>query len=345
MGGDKGEGVKRLQFGIKTTLILISPFLVGWIALFIGAYNINPLMVLKIIISEIWPYSGNPAIEEKAIIFDIRLPRVILAGLVGVALSGSGVTLQGIFRNPLVDPFILGISAGAALGCALSVGFFPSLPIQLMAFLFGLFAVILAYTIARTQGEISRLPLVLSGVIISAFFAAMVSIVKFLVDPHKLQSIVFWLMGSFSLADWHFVRIAGIGIIIGILPIFFMRWRLNVISMGEDEAKSLGVNVKRERIIFIGASSLAVSIAVSVSGIIGWVGLMVPHLIRMMTGPDHKSLVPLSMAGGAAFMIFADTIARNLTNFDIPVGIITAITGAPFFVYIMKKGGRESWGR
>jgi len=317
----------------------------GWITLFIGAYNINPLMVLKTIGSEILPFLNPINIEEKAIILDIRLPRIILAGLVGTALSVSGATLQGIFRNPLVDPFILGISAGAGLGCALSVGFFPNLPIQIMAFLLGITAVILAYTIARTQGEVSRLPLILTGVIISAFFTAMVSIIKFLVDPHKLQSIVFWLMGSFSLSDWRLVKIAGAGIIVGVLPIFLMRWRLNVMSMGEDEAKALGVNVKRERIIFIAASSLAVSIAVSVSGIIGWVGLMVPHLIRMMTGPDHKTLIPLSMAGGAAFMIFADTIARNLTTFDIPVGIITAITGAPFFVYLMKKGGRESWGK
>jgi iron complex transport system permease protein len=344
-GGDKGEGVKRLQFNIKTTLILISPLLIGWIAIFVGAYNVTPLMVLKVIGSEVLPYFSIPDIEEKAIILDIRLPRVILAGLVGIALSGSGVTLQGIFRNPLVDPFILGISAGAALGCALSVGFSPDIPIQLMAFLFGIIAVALAYTMAKTQGEVSRLPLILSGVIISAFFSAMVSIVKFLVDPHKLQSIVYWLMGSFSLADWNLVKIAGIGIIAGISPILLMRWRLNVMSMGEDEAKALGVNVKRERIIFIAASSFAVSIAVSVSGIIGWVGLMVPHLVRMMVGPDHKSLVPLSMAGGAAFMIFADTIARSLTDFDIPVGIITAITGAPFFVYLMKKGGKESWGK
>lgn len=326
-------------------LIMSSPFLVGWIALFIGAYNVTPLLVLKIISSEIWPFLSSPDIPEKAIIIDIRLPRVILAGLVGIALSGSGVTLQGIFRNPLVDPFILGISAGAAFGCALSVGFFPDLPIQITAFLFGIAAIILAYTIARTQGEISRLPLILSGVIVSAFFTALVSIVKFLVDPHKLQSIVFWLMGSFSLADWRLVKIASPGIIVGLLPIFFMRWRLNALSMGEEEARALGVNVKRERIIFIGASSLAVGIAVSVSGIIGWVGLMVPHLIRMIVGPDHKSLVPLSMAGGAAFMISADTIARSLTDFDIPVGIITAIIGAPFFVYLMRKGGRESWGR
>lgn len=326
-------------------LILISPFLAGWIAIFIGAYNVSPFMVLKVIAGEIAPFFGNPDIPERAIILDIRLPRVILAGLVGIALSGSGVTLQGIFRNPLVDPFILGISAGAALGCALSVGFFSEAPIQIMAFIFGTIAVVLTYTVARTQGEVSRLPLILTGVIISAFFTAMVSIVKFLVDPHKLQSIVFWLMGSFSLADWNLVKIAGAGIIAGVLPIFLMRWRLNAMSMGEDEAKALGVNVKRERIIFIGASSLAVSIAVSVSGIIGWVGLMVPHLVRMLIGPDHRSLVPLSMAGGAAFMIFADTIARNLTALDIPVGIITAITGAPFFIYLMKKGGKESWGR
>ncbi|HED00102.1 MAG TPA: iron ABC transporter permease [Proteobacteria bacterium] len=324
---------------------MASPFLIGWVALFIGTYSVSPLMVLKVIGSEIWPFLKSPDIEEKAIILDIRLPRIILAGLVGVALSGSGVTLQGIFRNPLVDPFILGISAGAALGCSLSVGFFPQLPIQMMAFLFAIIAVILAYSIAKTQGEVSRLPLVLSGVIISAFFTAMVSIVKFLVDPHKLQNIVYWLMGSFSLSDWRLVKIAGIGITTGLLPVFLMRWRLNVLSMGEDEASALGVNTKRERIIFIAGSSLAVSIAVSVSGIIGWVGLMVPHLVRMMTGPDHKSLIPLSMAGGAAFMIFADTVARNLTDFDIPVGIITAVTGAPFFIYLMKKGGEESWGR
>jgi len=325
--------------------ILLSPFLAGWAALFIGAYDISPIDTLGLLFREIMPFFQNLDSPERAIIIDIRLPRILLAGLVGVALSVTGVTFQGIFRNPLVDPFILGISAGAAFGCAVSIGFLPQLPIQIMAFVFGLTAVALAYMIARTQGEISRLPLILSGVIMSAFFSAMVSIIKFLVDPMKLQNIVYWLMGSFSLADWNYVRIVGIGLLISLIPIFFMRWRLNVMSMGDDEAKAMGVNVKRDRIIFITASTIAVSVAVSVSGIIGWVGLMVPHLIRMMTGPDHKSLVPLSMAGGAAFMILADTIARNLTTFDLPVGIITAITGAPFFIYLMKRGGRDSWGK
>lgn len=325
--------------------ILLSPLIAGGIALCIGPFHIGFPDILRILMSKVVSDPLSEDLPETAILYDIRIPRVILAGLVGMALSGSGVTLQGIFRNPLVDPFILGISAGAALGCALSVGFLTQWPIQLLAFLFGLISVLLTYALARTQGEVSRLPLILSGVIISAFFTAMVSIIKFLVDPHKLQSIVFWLMGSFSLANWKMVKVAGIGILGGILPLFLMRWRLNVMSMGETEAKTLGVNVRRERILFIAGSTLAVSIAVSVSGIIGWVGLMVPHLARMLTGPDHKTLVPLSMAGGAAFMIFADTIARNLANFDIPVGIITAIIGAPFFIYLMKRGGRESWGR
>jgi len=325
---------------------MMSPLPVAWLALFIGAYDVAPLTVVKILADAVSPFAaGHVNLPESAIVLDIRLPRVILAGLVGIALSVSGVTLQGIFRNPLVDPFILGISAGAALGCSLSIGFLPDLPIQIAAFVFGTAAVFLAYTMAKTGGEISRLPLILSGVIVSAFFTALVSIVKFLVDPHKLQNIVYWLMGSFALADWNVVAIAAAGIVAGLVPLFLMRWRLNVMSMGEDEARTLGIDIRRDRIILVAASTLVVSIAVSVSGIIGWVGLMVPHLIRMISGPDHRSLVPLSMAGGAAFMIFADTVARNITGFDIPVGIVTAITGAPFFFYLMKKGGSDSWGR
>lgn len=325
-------------------LILASPLVMGGAALFIGAYGIDPLRIMNYL-AEFFFNPANIDSSEKAILFDIRLPRIVLAGLVGIALGGSGVTLQGIFRNPLVDPFILGVSAGAAFGCALSVGFLPYFPVQLAAFIFGVLSVVLTFTIARMQGDVLRLPLILSGIIISAFFTALVSIVKFLVDPHKLQSIVFWLMGSFTLADWRLVIIAASGVLAGCIPILLMRWRLNVMSMGDEEAKTLGIHVVRERIIFVAASTLMVSIAVSVSGIIGWVGLMVPHLIRMMTGPDHRSLVPLSMAGGAAFMIFADTVARSLTSVDIPVGIITAVIGAPFFIYLMKRGGGESWGR
>ncbi|MCD6489305.1 MAG: iron ABC transporter permease [Thermodesulfobacterium sp.] len=330
---------------IKIIIFLISPLIVSWVSLFLGAYEINPIIVIKIFLNEIFHIFDLKDIPEKAILMDIRLPRVLLAGLVGASLSGSGVVLQGIFRNPLVDPFILGISAGAAFGCAITVGFLPDWSIQFNAFVFGLIAVGLAYIIARTQGEISRLPLILSGVIVSAFFQALVSIVKFLVDPHKLQAIVFWLMGSFSLSDWRSFKIAFLGVLIGLFPIFLMRWRLNVLSLSEEEAKFLGVNVKRERLIFIIFSTLAVATATSVCGIIGWVGLMVPHVVRMVIGPDHKILFPLSLTTGASYMILADTISRTITNFDIPVGIITALTGAPFFLYLMKKGGKEAWGK
>jgi iron complex transport system permease protein len=325
--------------------ILVSPLLVAWLALFLGAYGVSPLGVLRALAGLAIPGLDAARNADTSIILDIRLPRVILAGLVGMSLAGSGVVLQGVFRNPLVDPFILGIPAGASLGCALSVGFLPGWPVQPMAFVLGMGAVAMTYGMAKTQGEVSRLPLILSGVIVSAFFTAMVSVIKFLVDPNKLQSIVFWLMGSFSLADWRQVKIAILGVVVGLTPVVLMRWRLNIISMGEDEARALGVHVRRDRIVFIFCTSLAVSLAVSVSGIIGWVGLMAPHLVRMLMGPDHKTLVPLSIAWGAAFMILADTIARNLTSFDVPVGIITALLGAPFFVFLMRRGGKESWGK
>lgn len=330
---------------IKSAVIVFSPFIILLFSLFVGAYKVSPSDVIKILLSEVTHLFDVGDLQERAIIIDIRLPRVILAGVAGAALSCAGVTLQGIFRNPLVDPFILGISAGAAFGCAISIGFLSFLPIQLTAFLFGTLAVMIAYTLARTQREVSRLALVLSGIIVSAFFSALVSIIKFLVDPHKLQSIVYWLMGSFSLADWEGVKVASIGVSVGLIPIFLMRWRLNVLSMGDEEARALGLNVKRERMLFIIFSTLAVAVTTSLCGIIGWVGLLVPHLIRMLSGPDHRSLVPLSISGGASFMVAADTISRNIASFDIPVGIITALTGAPFFIYVMNRSSRQVWCR
>lgn len=330
--------------GRRTAFILIglSPFVFGGMALFWGAYSVSPFLVAKTLLSKVLPAISEA--PESSIVWDIRLPRILLAALVGGALSISGATLQGIFRNPLVDPFILGLSAGAAFGCALSVAVLPAIPIQPAAFGFSLAASIAAYSLAKCRGEVARLPLVLSGVVVSAFFTALVSILKFIVDPHKLANIVYWLMGSFALADWRTVGAAFVGITAACLPLLLMRWRLNALSMGDEEARSLGVRVERDRLLLIGASSLAVGCAVSVSGIIGWVGLMVPHLVRMAAGPDHRVLLPCSLAAGAAFMILADTLARNLTSFDIPVGIITTLSGTPFFIYLMKKGGRESWG-
>ena len=317
-------------------LFFLVPFIVSIGALFIGTYKLSPSTIIDVLIHR------RLSSTEGIIIFEIRMPRIVLSALVGAALSVSGAVLQGIFRNPLVDPYILGISGGAAFGCALCVGFLSKIPIQIMAFVFGTVAVALAYLIARSHGEISRFSLILAGIIISSFFQALVCIIKFFVDPHKLQSIVFWLMGSFSLSDWKKVETASIGIILGIVPVLLMRWRLNVMSMGDEEAKALGIDINRDRVLFIIFSTIAIAVATSVSGIIGWVGLMVPHIIRMIYGPDHRRLIPLSIAGGATFMIIADTISRSLTSFDIPVGIITALSGAPFFIFLMKRG-EEIW--
>lgn len=330
---------------LKVFLVALSPFLAGAVSLFLGAYTIDPRLALKVLATEVIQWGPPLDTPERAILVDIRLPRVLLAALAGASLSGAGVVFQGLFRNPLVDPYILGISAGAAFGCALSVAFMPGWSVQGMAFGFGLLAVVLAYIVARTQGEISRLPLVLSGVIVSAFFTALVSVVKFLVDPHRLQGIVFWTMGSFSLADWKAFKVTSLGVSLGLVPLVFMRWRLNVLSLPEEEALALGVDVRRDRILFVVFSTFAVAMATAVCGIIGWVGLMVPHLLRMLFGPDHRTLLPLSLFGGATFMIAADTLSRTISNFDVPVGIITALTGAPFFIYLLRRGGREVWER
>ena len=317
----------------NSAFILAAPLLAAFAALFVGAYGISPSGVLGAL------FSGRVS-TEASVVLDIRLPRVLLAGIVGAALAGSGATLQAVFRNPLIDPFLLGISAGAALGCALGIGFLPWVPLPLLAFAFGLGAVTLAWTLGKGVGGDARLSLVLSGVVVSALFTALVSLVKVLVDPSRLQSIVFWLMGSFSLADWRQVEVAAAGAAIGLAPVILLRWRLNLLSLGDEDASNLGVNVPRLRLILVAATTLAAATAVSVCGIVGWVGLMVPHLVRMACGPDHRRLLPLAMAGGAAFLIVADTLARTLASWEVPVGIVTALAGAPFFVLLMRRGQR-----
>lgn len=321
--------------------LLLSPLPAALVALQFGAYPISPGQIWQILGLPL--DLGQPPEAMVQILWQVRLPRIVLAMLVGLALSASGTTLQAIFRNPLVDAFILGLSAGAALGCAVSVAFWPGLPIQLTAFGCSLLAALLTFALAHTRGEVPILSLILAGVIVSAFFSALVSMIKFMVDPHKLASIVFWLMGSLSLADWLAVRQAGPWIGLGALLIWLGRWRLNALSMGDAEAKALGVEVRWERGLFLLAAALSVAAAVSVSGIIGWVGLMVPHVVRMLIGPDHRWVVPLSMAVGATFMVLSDTVARTFTGGEIPVGIITTLAGAPFFIILLKQRGQESW--
>lgn len=282
----------------------------------------------------------------KSVISKIRMPRIAGAVLVGAALSVSGASYQGIFRNPMVSPDILGASAGAGFGAAL--GILLSVPtsfIQLMSFGFGLAAVALSYTISKAVGqrENTTLVLVLSGMVISSLFSAFVSIIKYVADPYsKLPEITFWLMGSLSSISVHDLGIAAIPALLGILFLMAIRWRLNVLAFGDEEAASLGVDTGKLRLAVILCSTLVTSSVVSVSGQIGWVGLVIPHLSRMLVGPNYKYLLPTSLLVGGIFLLLVDNIARNLLQVEIPLGILTAIIGAPFFVYLLLHG-RKGW--
>ena len=276
----------------------------------------------------------NPVIQT--ILFDVRLPRILLAFLVGGALAVSGSGLQAIFRNPLVSPYILGLSSGAAFGAALALAW-AFLPVQLSAFIFGLLAVALSYVAARKHKNISIVSLILSGVIVTGIFTALLTIIQFVSDPFKLQSIVHWTMGNLHNAGWQALSSSYIPILIGVIVLFLMRWRLNVLALGDEEARTSGIHPEREKIIVLIAATLASSAAVSVAGIIGLYGLIVPHMVRMMVGPDNRQTIPLNFLFGGTFLLVIDDFSRTMASFEIPIGVITMLIGAPIFLYLLKK--------
>lgn len=293
-----------------------------------------------------WVLRASPDDDAQAgvdlVLREFRTPRALLALLVGMSLAAAGVALQAVFRNPLADPFILGISSGAALGAALSMAFLSFLPVQFSAFVFGLGAMLIALYLARAGQQTPIVSLILAGVVVSAFCTAGLSIVQFLVDPDRLGSIVFWLMGSFSLASWGSLVVTAPLLLIGLATLFFFSWRLNLLSLGDEEAASLGIPVRRYKLAVIVIASLLAAGAVSVCGIIGWVGLIVPHMARMLIGPEHRRLLPFAVVLGGIFMLWADNLARSLATFEIPVGILTTLLGAPLFMVLLKRAGR-SW--
>jgi iron complex transport system permease protein len=278
-----------------------------------------------------------PAMQVvETIVFDVRLPRVLLAFLVGGALAVSGNALQAIFRNPLVSPYILGLSSGAAFGAALALAT-AILPVQLSAFIFGIIAVGLSYVAAIKHKNLSIVSLILSGVIVTGIFTALLTVVQFLSDPFKLQSIVHWTMGNLHNASWKSLSSSYIPILSGVIILYFMRWRLNVLALGDEEARTSGMNPAKEKIIVLFAATLASSAAVSVAGIIGLYGLIVPHMVRMMAGPDNRQSTLLNFLFGGTFLLIIDDFSRTIAGFEIPIGVITMLIGAPFFLYLMKK--------
>lgn len=316
--------------------ILSLPLIMLLLSLNIGAYSISPANIIKTLLSPVFPSADIPQAYID-ILFRIRLPRLLLALLVGAALSISGASLQALFKNPLINEYILGLSAGAAFGAALSLVFLgKNFPPQIVAFVFAVGAVMVVLFIAGTT-DVHIVTLILTGVIITAFFSALLSLVEFFASPYALQSLLFWLMGSLSLASWRDIWLSAPLMTIGILVMILLRWRLNVLSLSDEQVKSLGVNVRREKVVVILAATLATAAATSVAGIIGWIGLIVPHLVRMMIGADNRLVIPLSAALGASFLILADDFTRSLATFEIPVGIFTSLIGIPLFVFLLKK--------
>lgn len=312
-------------------------------AMLIGKY---PLSLADILAAFGRRLTGSPPADvAQTVLFNVRLPRIGAAVLVGASLAAAGAAYQGLFRNPLVSPDILGVSTGAGLGAV--VGIFLSLPvaaIQLAAFATGLATVAVVYAIASfVRNRDPVLVLVLAGVVVGSLAGAAISLLKILADPYdQLPAIVFWLLGSLSSVRSDEVASTTPLVLLGLVPLVLLRWRANVLSLGDEEARALGIEAPRLRLMVIAAATLMTASVVAIVGVVGWVGLVIPHLARMVTGPNFGRLLPASMLMGAGYVLLVDTLARSLTEAEVPLGILTAIIGAPFFLWLLARG-EEGW--
>ena len=325
-------------------VFILLPILCILVSLTLGAFRVSVGHVFSILWGQL--IGGIPegiTSLETSIVCDVRLPRILGAVLAGCGLSMAGGVFQALFGNPLADPYTLGVSNGAGFGAALAIVLSLSpLLIQVSALVFGLVSVGLTFLLA---GRKRRAPvtMILSGMLVSAFFASLVSLLKFTADPQeKLPQIVYWLMGS--LAGLRYTRLLVIlpGFLAASVVLFLYRWRINILSMGNREAKSMGLNVRRDRTVVILAATLLTALVVSISGIIGWVGIVIPHLARMIVGPDFRKLLPVSASLGTCYLLVIDDLCRTLTAQEIPIGVITGIIGIPIFLYFILRE-KVSW--
>jgi len=341
----------------KIILILLTLTLISTITftVTIGPMQIPALDVLKVIVKNL-PLLGN-LVEggssplKEAVVIQVRLPRIFAAAIVGIALAVAGVVLQGLLRNPMADPYVIGISAGASLGASLAItfgigfslwGVLNSVP--LMAFITALCTVFIVYNIARKGGGVPMLTLLLVGVAVNSFLLAVVSFIE-MVSGEALHVIIFWMLGSFAVCNWNYVKIALPFVTVGVVLIYVFARDLNIILLGEEQAHHLGVDIERLKKIMLVCASLITAAAVSISGIIGFIGLIIPHITRILVGPDHRILIPSSALAGAIVLILCDTIARTIIRpAELPVGIITSLLGCPFFIYLLReRKGSAIW--
>lgn len=332
-----------INYSVKLSLVIL-PFMIFFISFCFGRYGVSPQTVFEVIWSSAIGVSGTYSATDASVVMVLRFPRILMCMLVGAGLSMSGAALQGMFGNPLVSPQILGVSAGAGFGAAIAILLSGSVfVIQSSAILFGICAVVLTYSISRVKGGNSSIyMLVLAGVITSAFFEALISIIKYVADPFsKLPTITYWLMGSMASVSWRDLMMVTPIIMFGIAGLIVMRWRLNILSLDDDEARSMGININTSRIMVILFCTLITAASVSVCGIVGWVGLVIPHIGRIIVGPNHEKLIPACLSIGAVYLLIIDNLARSLVSTEIPLSILTAIVGAPFFAYLLKRSGGQ----
>jgi iron complex transport system permease protein len=314
----------------------------GLLAMLAGAYSISLGDVQAVLAAQL-PGGDGAALDpvHRTVVWEIRLPRILVGALVGLGLATAGAVYQGVFRNPLVEPFILGVSAGASFGASLAILLPAVIPnLQIGAFAFALVAVGMVYFSSRTGGRNPIVGLILAGVIVSSLFQALVSILKYASDDAALRAIVFWIMGGLYYASWKDVAILLPVMTAGVALVWSLSWRLNVLSMGDEEARTLGVHPERLKLVFVLCATLMTAVAVSSVGIIAWVGLMMPHAARMVLGPDHRYVIPAAAVMGATYLLVCDTLARTLTGTEIPISIITSIVGAPYLFFLLRTRTR-----
>ena len=342
---------RRYGMEMKFAILALGFCLVFFASFWVGRYDVSPLQTLRILLD--WALRtvsrGRLCLaqtwqaREQAVVIHVRLPRVTAAALVGAALSTAGCSYQGMFRNPMVSPDLLGASTGAGFGAALGLLFGLGYgAITGLSFGFGLLAVLLAYLISRISKIQTTLAMVLAGVMISSLFTSGTSFIKLVADPNdQLPAITYWLMGSLTSIKARDMQFAVILILVGLIPLWLLRWRVNLLTVSEAEARSMGVDTARLRVVVVLCATLMTAGSVAISGMIGWVGLVIPHFGRMIFGQDYRRLLPASSLLGATFLMVVDNLARTITTSEIPLGILTSFVGAPVFLYLILSGGAQ----
>lgn len=326
-------------------LMWLLPLVVAIVSLGIGRFFVDPVTIIKILTSQFVHLDPTWTAMEESVVMKIRLPRIILALIIGGGLAMAGASFQGMFGNPLVSPDILGVSAGAGFGASLGILLFgQSFTTQVFALIFGIIAIGCTFFIVGKRKSAPIYMFVLAGVITQALFNAFISLTKFVADPEdKLPTITYWLMGSLGTATFRDLYVGGPIMIVGMLILYLLRWRLNLLTLPEDEAKSMGIPVNALKWAVILGATLITAASVAVAGIVGWVGLIIPHVARMFVGSNNQFVLPVSLALGSMYLLLVDNLARSITTVEIPLSILTAIVGAPFFAYLLRRLG-GGWG-